>query len=286
MPSDIARVLNQRGHKVTKEGSERDLLLPQGEGLSPERLDSFKDILYNLMRDGEFRRALRDWAYERPVDYNENLRYIEAYQTLCEKFGGWPSDKEAVRQRYAATFEWYVCELFLREFSARAGGFGICLADADPADEFDCIVLLDDGLVFIECKTGHDDIYRQIKKFIRRDWEIGAVYSLFVYDRDYTFSKDGDDSPDITYSKAEKYEIAAIGKVAVKDQNFFHITGRRQARGGRYLLACSALNGFEDRIRYMIRYTNEDRNTRRASDLFSVTWFPFKENTKESQPVN
>ena len=60
MPSDISSLLNQRGHKVTKQGSERDIFLPTREDLELDIRDSFKIVLYNLMRNDSFRRSLRD----------------------------------------------------------------------------------------------------------------------------------------------------------------------------------------------------------------------------------
>ena len=183
MPPDIFSLLNQRGHRVTKLGSERDIFLPTRQDLEPELKDSFKVMLYNLMRNDSFRRSLRDWAYGNISENNSNLAYIMSYVKLCEKFGGWSNAAPEIRRRYASTFEWYVSELLCREFAARASGFGLRLKDADPDDEFDCVALLDNGLVFVECKTGREGIYAQIKKFLRRDTELLATYSFFVFDR-------------------------------------------------------------------------------------------------------
>lgn len=82
MPSDISTLLNQRGQKVTKEGSEYDIFLPTRRDLEPELVNSLKVVLYNLMRRDSFRRALRDWAYGRIPDENPdpNLPYIESYE--------------------------------------------------------------------------------------------------------------------------------------------------------------------------------------------------------------
>src|SRR6266516_3605421 len=154
MRSDISRLLKQRGHEVTKEGSERDILLPNHHD-DLELIDSFKVVLYNLMRHDGIRKSLRDWAYENTSNRNVNSEYIESYIKLCKKFGRWSNNSpDAKRSRYANTFEWYVSELLRREFAARASGFHLRLKDADPGDEFDCIALLDRGIVLVECKTG------------------------------------------------------------------------------------------------------------------------------------
>lgn len=173
-------------------------------------------------------------------------------------------------------------ELLRREFAARASGFGIRLKDANPEDEFDCIALLDKGLVFVECKTGRGDLYGEIAKFLRRDAELSATYSFFVFDRDYTFDKGQEDTPKLSAKQAADLDIQSIAKVTARGQEFFHINGERKwvggRMGGRYFMACTAFGGFESRIRYMIRYTNEVDETRApSSNLFSVSRILFTE---------
>jgi hypothetical protein len=281
MQSDISRLLRQRGHEVTSEGHGRNILLPTSD--NSELVQAFETVLYNIMRRDSVRKALRDWAYDNRCPENTSSQLIESYINLCRKFGDWSSFSAAANQnRYAATFEWYVSELLRREFAARASGFGIRLKDANPEDEFDCIALLDKGLVFVECKTGKGDLYGEIAKFMRRDAELSATYSFFVFDRDYTFDKGQDDTPKLSAKQAADLDLQSISKVTARGQEFFHIRGQRKwvggRMGGRYFMACTAFGGFESRIRYMIRYTNEVDETRApSSDLFSVSWIPFTE---------
>jgi hypothetical protein len=275
MPSDIFTALNQRGHRVIAEGSERDIFLPARQDLEQLVIDSFKGVLYSLMRRDSFRRALREWAYGRIANDDPNLIYVKSYEALCQRFGGWNNNPQRIQHRYASTFEWYVTELLCREFAARASGFGLRLQDANPDDEFDCVALLDEGLVFVECKTGAGAIYAEIERFLRRDGELQATYSFFVYDRDYIFSRTGDDVPRLTNTQAHELGVQAINKITVRNHTFFQFVGERQAAGSRYFFACSAFNSFEDRIRYMIRYVNETQNTPVASSLFTFERIPF-----------
>jgi hypothetical protein len=275
MSPDIVSLLNQRGHKVTKEGSERDIFVPIRKDLDPDLLNSFKVILYNLIRRDSFRRSLRDWAYGNILNDNPNKQFIEAYSKLCEKFGNWDYAEAAVQYRYACTFEWYISELLRREFAAQASGFGIRLKDAHPDDEFDCVALLDAGLVLVECKTGREEICAGIKKFLRRDSELSAAYSFFVFDRDYIFARAGDDAPKLTWKQAYDLGIQGISKVTVASHTFFRIDGLREWGGSRYFLACSTFNGLEDRIRYMIRYSTEASERRVATSLFTGEPIPF-----------
>jgi hypothetical protein len=281
--SDISRLLRQRGHEVTSEGRKRNILLPATD--NQELLQAFETVLYNLMRRDGVRKALRDWAYDNRSSSNAAaLQNIESYINLCRRFGDWSNNTSAANQtRYTATFEWYVSELLRREFSARASGFSIRLKDAAPEDEFDCIALLDAGLVFVECKTGKSDLYEEIAKFVRRDLELDAVYSFFVFDRDYTFIRGPDDTPKVTKKQADELGIQSIIKVTVGSEEFFDIRGYDKGATvwkmrQRFFMACTAFGGFENRIRYMIRYTNEVHNAGVASSgLFSTSWMPFTE---------
>jgi hypothetical protein len=216
-------------------------------------MKAFEEILYRMMRRDNFRKSIRNWAYGHTV-HKEHEKRIEAYVTLClahsEK--GDPPDIDTQKQRlYATTFEWYISELFKREFDARASGFGIRLKDADPRDDFDCIALLDKGLVYVECKTGKGLIYEEIEKFARRDEELAANYSLYLFDRDYTFQREQDDLPSLSTDQADKLGVRKIEKISNGDCTFFMINAKTRS-----FFASTSFDGLEVRIRHMIRYYN------------------------------
>jgi hypothetical protein len=131
------------------------------------------------------------------------------------------------------------------------------LRDGDPDDEFDCIALFDRGVVFVECKTGKGDIYPEIAKFIRRDAELDPNYSFFLFGRDYTFSREEEDLPQLTSEQAMKLGLEAIHEISVGPHRFFEILGFPNRGMQRYFFTCPAFGGLEDRMRYMIRYCNE-----------------------------
>jgi len=275
LPSGISQLLRQRGHKIVSEGSDDDIFLPATE--DGEILDAFKVLLYRLMRNDEVRKVLRDWAYGKTADEVPDVAIIESYMTLCSRFGARPTSEEAIRARYARTFEWYVSQLFIRELGARGSGFNIRLADANPDDEFDCIAVIDDGVVFVECKTGRGAIFREIAKFVRRDIELDADYSLFIFDRDYTFQREGEDTPRLSAEQARELGIESVNRVQASNQTCFRIDAVQTTYPVRpFLFACGAFGGLEDRIRYIIRYTRELQRRRRVvSPLFTVEWVQF-----------
>lgn len=222
MRSKISRMLKQRGHEVVSEGGDRDILVPQHQ--DEEVVNSLKVVLYNLMRRDSTRKAFRDWAYENESSEQANRKYIQAYVDICERLGTLDVDAPARKQfLYAHTFEWYISELLCREFSAHASGFNLRLKDADPNDEYDCIAIFDGGIVFVECKTGKGEIYSEIRKFRRRDSALNANYSWFLFDRDYTFARRGEDPPKLDLGKAKKASIDTIAQITVGPHRFFEI---------------------------------------------------------------
>ncbi|MGK5441798.1 hypothetical protein ACSNN7_08240 [Micromonospora sp. URMC 105] len=219
---------------------------------------ALKDILYHQMSKDLFRKALRDMAFGKEYVEGGNADAVNGYLTLCQSIGTRRGRRFQLTQGlYANTFEWYISELFIREFAARASGFGIRLKDADPGDEFDCIALIDGGLIFVECKTGKGSLYPEVSKFIRRDREVMAAYSFFLYDREYTFNRGPEDLPELEKASAIKLGIDSIARVEKNGVSFFEVDGIvSEDDEGRYFLASSAFNGLKSRIRYMIRYTS------------------------------
>jgi hypothetical protein len=258
MPSDLASLLRQRGHEVTKEGSDKDLLLPITA--ESDVIDSLKETLFQLMHRDNTRKALKAWARENRVPNTGSSLTIREYIKQCayiDKSG--QLDIDARIRRYSHTYEWYVSELLRRNFAARASGFNIRLKDAHPKDEFDCVAILDQGSVFIECKTGTNKIYRDVSIFMRRDAELAAKYSIYLVDRDYMFNSDGEDTPRLHRSTAMELGILGIFKVSVGSYYFFEIWNHPALYGFRYFLASTSFRGLQNRIRYMIRYC--DRGT-------------------------
>ena len=247
--SEIEKSLKQRGHEVIKEGVLRDLLLPRTN--DAVIVQSFKEILYRMMSSDGLRKSIRNWAYGGTV-HEEHEKRINAYSTLCLALSDRSEGKFIDKQRqglYAASFEWYISELFKREFGARSSGHGIRLWDADPRDEFDCIALLDKGLAYVECKTGKGHIYEEMETFARRDEEISANYSIYLFDRDYTFQKGPEDLPTLTASQAERLNVDKIEKISNNYVSFFIIEA-----SARSFIASTSFDGLEDRIRHVIRY--------------------------------
>ena len=103
-----------------------------------------------------------------------------------------------------------------------------------------------------------------------RDAELGAEYSFFVFDRDYTFAKQSSDLPSLSWTRARALGIESINQVSVGSHKFFHVAGARELGGQRFFLACGAFGGLAERVRYMIRYCDEPKQSRIHSDKFKI----------------
>lgn len=250
--STIENLLRQRGHEVTKLGQDKDILIPRID--DPNLSKVFKDLLFNLMLKPSFKKSLRDWAYTENPPLENRFDLVDSYLNIGSRFnkdfGKLRNNAELRRSFYATTFEWYISELMMRKFGARASGFGICLKDANPDDEFDSISVIDDGLVFVECKTGKESLLSGVEKFVRRDAELSAAYSLYIFDRDWTFDKVHDDLPDIKMSETHNSGMLSLQRIWYQGLSFYSVQSQE-----RWFLAASAFSNLEDCIRHMLRYS-------------------------------
>ncbi len=263
---NLTQALYQRGHKLITQGSLNDIFIPQSE--LQEIQQSFANILYNLMKRVTFRRKLRDWTFGK-----EPTEIIVSYLKLCKEFHKENKDFDRDQNKYSRTFEWFIGELLRREFGGRAAGFNIHLEDANKDDEFDSVALLDEGLFYAECKTGKGTLAQAVKKFVRRDKQLCAKYSLFIFDREYLFKRGAEDFPDFTHSQALKYGINFMERISKGSKyNFTSVNC-----GDRYFLVCNAFNKLDNNLRHMIRYVNMVIDQSGAEQEYKPKRIRFKE---------
>ena len=265
--SVLQRALMQRGHSISKIGSYKDIYVPQD--CPHQILIAFEDMLYELMSQSSFRSALRNWSFNNKIQSSTAKVKIKDYIKKCSGFG-FPKKSP---MRYSSTFEWFISEVIKREFGAKVSGFGIRLKDADPNDEFDCLAILDDGLFYAECKTGKVEIKTEIKKFVQRDVEVSAAYSMLILDRDYVFNKDHDDNPMITREDAISFGLHGISNVTYKSTNLVMI----DAVKNRYFFVFGGIKQLNDKIRYTIKYANSLKDGQLNPVGYQIKRIPYVE---------
>lgn len=262
----LRQALYQRGHNLIKQGSLDDIFIPNKKEVQM----SFALLLYHLMKQVDFRRGLRDWTFGK-----EQSKEVLSYLELCRLFnsGGKIFDKD--QNRYSRTFEWFISEFLKREFGANVSGFNINLEDAHKDDEFDSIALFDEGLFYAECKTGKGSLVRAVTKFVRRDKQLCAKYSLFIFDREYLFNRGAEDFPDFTRTQAHKYGINYMDRISKKSKYDFISVNC----GDRYFLVCNAFNKLDNNLRHMIRYVNMVNDQSGVKEEYNPQRINFKEET-------
>ncbi len=242
----------------------QDILIPQCDDVDTRK--TFEDLLFSLMGKDSFRRKLRDWAYSKDdesPEFSDVNDYVRVGSRFDKTFGHFLKATENRQTYYAKSFEWYISELLKRKFAVRASGFGIRLLDGESEDEFDCIAVIDDGIIFVECKTGKDSLFKGVEKFLHRDAALAATYSFFIFDRDFTFVSDKHkvDLPNFTESQAKKIGLQELQSISSPGGNFYFVRG-----ADRWFLATSGFNHLETRLRHMFGYVYQTRDMRRPPD--------------------
>jgi hypothetical protein len=181
----LATILRRRGFRVYKKEPSADLLLP-----SPECIDDY----YRMLHKYSFRLFLRDVIKHQEFFTQEQVsRYATAHVTaeylaylarigLARKKGdgfGLPMHVKS----FGETLEWYVAEVFKREFGAEAI-WGVKFKRPKVGGDYDVIAKFDGSLFYAEVKSSPPkQIYdNEISAFLDRVSDFSAEISVFLMD--------------------------------------------------------------------------------------------------------
>lgn len=152
----VDKILKSRGFDVVKFGTPDELILkgmqlPKNSVGSRVRNDD-TELVYQIFNNTKLRNDLLKFLN----DDNQGSLSPELLK-LTEK-----ENFQKNRQSFSTTFEWYIGELMVREFSAMASKFGVIVdnisrssAATDSPGDFDVITILRNlGIAYFECKTG------------------------------------------------------------------------------------------------------------------------------------
>ncbi|MGD0884409.1 MAG: hypothetical protein ABSA46_05935 [Thermodesulfovibrionales bacterium] len=184
----LPALLRRRGFKIYKKEPSADLLIPEGR---------FVDTYYRFLTKYSFRLFLRDvikhqerfttrdvsrYATQgRTMDYIESLLGIglikktEDADTYCLK-------KRLVRS-FGPTLEWFVSEVFKREFSVEAI-WGIKFKRPVVGGDYDLIAKIDGSILDMEIKSSPPkQIYpNEITAFCTRVFDLKPEITIFFMD--------------------------------------------------------------------------------------------------------
>jgi hypothetical protein len=183
-PLDV--LLKRRGFRIYKKEPSEDLLLPDNK---------FIDNFYEMLKKYSFRLFLRDVIKHQKFFRLENVTryatsevtkdYIEYLRNmgLVEKLSGGFRLSIGKIKSFGETLEWYVAEIFKKEFAAEAI-WGIRFKRPKVGGDYDLIAKVDGSIVYMEIKSSPPkQIYqKEISAFFDRVSDLSPEMSIFFVD--------------------------------------------------------------------------------------------------------
>ena len=179
-------VLKRRGFRIYKKEPSEDILVPE---------QNFLDEYYGMLNRYSFRLFLRDVIKHQDFFTLENVtRYSTSEKTkdyiefiykigLAEKAsGGYLLRKRPVKS-FGGTLEWYIAEVFKRDFCAEAV-WGVKFKRPDIGGDYDVIAKFNGSLFYVEAKSSPPrQVYdSEIAAFLDRVSDLSPEISVFLMD--------------------------------------------------------------------------------------------------------
>lgn len=199
--AELARRLSPPGDEIEACLARRGFTLLRAEPLEgccfPAGADAaFLDALYGLLKKYSFRLVLRDMirgpegftlgGLTRYCSREQAERYVEEALGLglVERAGArrWRL-AAGPRDSFGETLEWFVSEVFRREFGCRAS-WGITLRDTKHGGDYDVVALVEGHLLYVEVKSAPPKHVEaaEVAAFFRRVRTLKPQMALFFED--------------------------------------------------------------------------------------------------------
>lgn len=183
-PLDV--LLKRRGFRIYRKEPSEDLLLPD---------EKFIGDFYEMMKKYSFRLFLRDVIKHQRFFRTENVaRYATAEVTkdyieylkdlgLIEKLSDGFRLLTGPIKSFGETLEWFIAEIFKREFSTEAV-WGIRFKRPKVGGDYDLIAKVDGAILYMEIKSSPPkQIYlNEISAFYDRVFDLSPEISIFFVD--------------------------------------------------------------------------------------------------------
>jgi hypothetical protein len=183
---DIDTLLRHRGFNIYKKEPADDLLIPQKR---------YQKKFYEMLHRYSFRLFLRDvikhqqlftleqvTRYATPSVTKEYLDYLVHLKLVrkCEK--GYSLAGGPIRS-FGETLEWYVAEVFKREFGS-SSVWGVKFKRPRVGGDYDVIAKIDGALIYVEVKSSPPkQIYdSEITAFFDRVADLAPAIAVFLMD--------------------------------------------------------------------------------------------------------
>jgi hypothetical protein len=182
----LEALLKRRGFKIYKKEPSEDLVLPAKK---------FIDDFYEMLKKYSFRLFIRDVIKHQESFTKEQVtRYATSEVTdayidfllsvkVVEPAGsGFRLLKRPVKS-FGETLEWFLCEIFRREFGAEAA-WGVKFKRPRVGGDYDVIAKIDGSILYMEVKSSPPkQIYNsEIAAFLDRTFDLSPEISVFFMD--------------------------------------------------------------------------------------------------------
>jgi hypothetical protein len=181
----LSMLLKRRGFTIYRKEPGDDLLVPAKR---------YIDGYYRMLHKYSFRLFLRDvikhqsftlelvTRYATPVVTKQYLDYLLSVKLIRKKSTGFVLAKGPVMS-FGETLEWYIAEIFRREFGSEAV-WGVKFKRPRIGGDYDVITKLDSSLLYIEVKSSPPkQIYdSEIAAFLDRVDDLAPAIAVFLMD--------------------------------------------------------------------------------------------------------
>ncbi len=182
----IDALLRRRGFKIYKKEPAEELLVPAKKYLAG---------YYRMLHKYSFRLFLRDvikhrdsftledvTRYATPSVTKEYLDYLLSVKLIRKRPKGYVLAKGPITS-FGVTLEWYIAEVFKREFRSEAV-WGVKFKRPEVGGDYDVIAKFDGSLLYGEVKSSPPkQIYdSEIAAFLDRDADLAPAVAVFLMD--------------------------------------------------------------------------------------------------------
>jgi hypothetical protein len=184
--TDLDTLLKQRGFRIYKKEPAGDLLIPAKKYLSS---------YYRMLHKYSFRLFLRDvikhqdrfgledvTRYATPSVTKEYIDFLVTIKLIKKKTKGYALAQGPITS-FGPTLEWYIAEMFKREFGSEAV-WGVKFKRPNVGGDYDVIAKFDNSLLYIEVKSSPPkQIYdSEIAAFLDRAEDLAPAVAVFLMD--------------------------------------------------------------------------------------------------------
>lgn len=183
---DIDVVLKRCGFRIYKKEPSDDLLIPE---------QNFLDEYYGMLNRYFFRLFLRDvikhqdlftledvTRYSTPAKTKDYIDFICKIRLATKRSKGYSLRKRPIKS-FGETLEWYIAEIFKRDFCAEAI-WGIKFKRPNIGGDYDVIAKFNGSLFYIEAKSSPPkQVYdSEISAFLDRVSDLSPEIAVFLMD--------------------------------------------------------------------------------------------------------